>query len=77
MNETSKCVEQSKCLGEKEINIGKNVTECFFMSNKTQYLHEDGWKSLLIETESFDVVAKENRVLLKVHHILHDILHHL
>ena len=56
----------SECSGQKEINIGKNVTECFLVSNKTQYLHKDGWKRLLVETESLDIVAIENRVLLKV-----------
>ena len=66
LNQTIKCHEKSECWGEKEVNIGREVTECSLLPDQTQYLHKDGWQRLLVETESFDVVTNENKTSLKV-----------
>ncbi|CAB4004510.1 Hypothetical predicted protein [Paramuricea clavata] len=65
LNQTVKCHEKSECWGEKEVNIGREVTECSLLPDQTQYLHKDGWQRLLVETESFDVVTNENKTSLK------------
>ncbi len=65
LNQT-KCQENSQCWGEKQINVGRNVKDCFLLSNRTQYLDKDGWQPLLVATESFDIVSSENKTSLKV-----------
>ncbi len=66
LNKTSQCEETSECLGEKEINVSRNVTECSLSPNQAEYLHKDEWETLLVETDSFDVVTSENNVSFKV-----------
>jgi hypothetical protein len=67
LNKTSQCEETSECLGEKEINVSRNVTECSLSSKQAaEYLHKDEWETLSVETDSFDVVTSENNVSLKV-----------
>ncbi|CAB3998225.1 Hypothetical predicted protein [Paramuricea clavata] len=55
----TKCEEQSECLGEKKIKLSN--TKCFLLPNKTQYLHNDTWKALEIQNDSFEItVDKES-----------------
>lgn len=59
-----KCQDKSECSGEKEINVGRTVTECSLLPN--QYLPRDGWEPLSVKTDIFDVVTNESKTLLKV-----------
>jgi hypothetical protein len=51
----TKCEERSECLGNKEISLSK--TKCFLLPNKTQYLHNDTWKTLEMKNGSFAITV--------------------
>ena len=66
LNQTKQCQDKSECLGEKEINVDKKVTNCSLLPSQAQYLNKDGWQTFLGKASRFDVVTSGNKILLKV-----------
>ena len=65
LNKT-KCEEHSECSGEKEMKLMK--TGCNILPNKTQYLHNETWRTLEIKNGSFEITV--DKPFLKVFHTI-------
>ncbi|XP_028410778.1 uncharacterized protein LOC114533460 [Dendronephthya gigantea] len=63
LNKT-KCEEkESECIGTKTVSLEE--MKCFFLPNRTQYLHNETWQSLEIKNSSLRITSTEDKVHLK------------